>query len=590
MTFHPFVLPFIAGLSFIIIYFFYKTYHWISGLSDSDKKKLRNSIFTQKTYYAAKEVFLESLLHRKIFRINPLLGYMHASLAFGWFLLIVIGNLESRLYHPSDFNPPYYPIFLGFFDTDSHHTYWYAPIFKFIMNLLLIIVLSGVLLALLKRLYAGLFKMKKTTHLKMADKIPLYSLWLIFPARLMAESVAAAIYQNGGFLTTSIGKLLATSLATESFMLTFYWLYSIALGIFFCSLPWSRYMHIPSEVVLIFFRNYGIHNTENNKELQEVELLSCSRCGICIDTCQIMTSAKVNSIQAVYFLKSLREKDYDRNKAFNCLMCGRCEKIWPVGISINMHRQQSRNHISNDKGFLETAWHLTQKKKAKIAYFSGCMTRLTPSVIVAMKKIFSAANENWIFLDENNGICCGRPTKLAGLTKKASELAEANKSMIHESGADLLISSCPICVKTFTEDYHLNLPVFHHSVYLNNLIKAKKINVQKIPIQAIYHDPCELGRGLHIYDEPRQLLSSLLNLKTIHYSAENALCCGNSVAGFHLSSQEKDMITKDALIKMNTKDCDIIATACPMCKKSFVKFEQTKVKDLAEILEMAITK
>ena len=37
----------------------------------------------------------ESLLHRRIFKVNPLLGYMHMSLAFGWFLLIVVGWIAS---------------------------------------------------------------------------------------------------------------------------------------------------------------------------------------------------------------------------------------------------------------------------------------------------------------------------------------------------------------------------------------------------------------------------------------------------------------------------------------------------------------
>ena len=44
------------------------------------------------------EVVSESLLHRRIFRVNPLLGYMRMSLAFGWFLLIAVGWAETIAY------------------------------------------------------------------------------------------------------------------------------------------------------------------------------------------------------------------------------------------------------------------------------------------------------------------------------------------------------------------------------------------------------------------------------------------------------------------------------------------------------------
>ena len=43
-------------------------------------------------------VVSESLHHRRIFRVNPLLGYMHMSLAFGWFLLIAVGWAETIAY------------------------------------------------------------------------------------------------------------------------------------------------------------------------------------------------------------------------------------------------------------------------------------------------------------------------------------------------------------------------------------------------------------------------------------------------------------------------------------------------------------
>ncbi|MDP2115721.1 MAG: (Fe-S)-binding protein, partial [Bacteroidota bacterium] len=96
MDFPPsFILPFTIGLLFISVFLVIITGIWISGLSRIDKSRIIKSIFTRKSLQAIRETFMEALLHRKIFRKNPVLGYMHMSLAFGWFLLIVVGHIDA---------------------------------------------------------------------------------------------------------------------------------------------------------------------------------------------------------------------------------------------------------------------------------------------------------------------------------------------------------------------------------------------------------------------------------------------------------------------------------------------------------------
>ena len=43
-----------------------------------------------------KDIFCDCLLHVKIWKRNKLLGYMHSSIAFGWFMLIVISWPRPR--------------------------------------------------------------------------------------------------------------------------------------------------------------------------------------------------------------------------------------------------------------------------------------------------------------------------------------------------------------------------------------------------------------------------------------------------------------------------------------------------------------
>ena len=91
------------------------------SLDKTDRSKVISGFFSFRFFRALKEIVIESLLHRRIFQRNRLLGFMHMSLAFGWFLLIAIGNLESRVYEPAGMNPPYVPIFFKFFMPIPEH-------------------------------------------------------------------------------------------------------------------------------------------------------------------------------------------------------------------------------------------------------------------------------------------------------------------------------------------------------------------------------------------------------------------------------------------------------------------------------------
>jgi len=119
-SFDIFVLPFAIGLYTLLIIFIAKAFDWIKHLPFEDRQKLRKGIKSRKVFGAIKEIFMESLLHRRIFKVNPLLGYMHMSLAFGWFLLIVFGTLESKIYGRDLMNAPWDPIFFKYFKHDTN--------------------------------------------------------------------------------------------------------------------------------------------------------------------------------------------------------------------------------------------------------------------------------------------------------------------------------------------------------------------------------------------------------------------------------------------------------------------------------------
>ncbi len=610
MQFDPFVIPFNIGLYFILFYVVFRCVIWFRGLSRPDKLRLQRGFFGNAFVLSLKEIFLESLLHKKILKTNIRLGYMHMSLAFGWFLLIFFGTIEADIFGTKHLNAPYKAIFFRYFNPE-HGRMGFEAAYGFLMDLILAFILSGLILAISKRFYSRVVGMKKTTKLKLSDKIALTSLWLIFPSRLLAESFTSGTYGNGSFLTGTLGSWLASFLPAQQMAYPFWLLYSLSLGTFFVLLPVTRYMHIPAELFLIFMRNCGIKTGDKSGTYTEVQTYSCSSCGICIDACQLNFSAGITNIQPAYLMKAIRNNDDVSEIANNCLLCGRCDQKCPVGIELSPIRMIQRRVGDNEnvftniyKGYFRKRLHnipeksngqlsynflpVTDPEKVDVLYFAGCMTHLTPSIKNSMVKILDASGVKYKFIDEQGGVCCGRPLMLAGMDKEARELINYNSQLFWKSGAHTLVTSCPICYKVFKESYYLGVEVLHHSQFIKSQIEEGSLKMNFLRKKVVYHTPCDLGRGSGVYDEPRFVLKHVSRLEKSKFDDENSLCCGGSLANAKLSSGKKYKIAQDTAAELTKGNPEILATACPLCKKTLSSATETRVADISEIVAEAL--
>ena len=588
MTFYaPFCLPFIVGTSVMFAAVAAKWIVWFYRLPPADKRLFWRGIPTRKTFGAAGEVICESLLHRRIFRINPVLGYMHMSLAFGWFLLIAVGWIETVAYLGLRYVPLQGHVFFKYFATGLPH----KPFFDFTMDLLLLFVLSGVALAWGKRLRSRALGMRRTTRHVLGDRIALSALWFIFPARLVAESTTSALYGGGGFLTGTIGDWLYGHVGVVALMNlegAAWWFYSSCLGLFFVAMPFSRYMHIFTEIPLIFLRRYGLRSGEKESSFDRFQTDACSRCGICIDPCQLQSVLGIDDVQSVYFLRDRRYGMLRREVADNCLVCGRCAAKCPVGIDLNTLRLNSRDAMHNvpDERRYDYFRGLDRSEgNGRTGYFAGCMTLLTPRTLTAMERIFNAAGEEVWWADREGGVCCGRPLKLAGETDSARRMMQYNTELFRRHGITTLVTSCPICLRVFREDYDLKgIEVLHHSEYILRLIRSGRLAPERGTMRFTYHDPCELGRGCGIYEPPRAVIGALGELVEPASTRENALCCGSSVANTVISDAQQVAIARHVGAELDATGADAVVTACPLCKKALGRGTDLPVADLAEVV------
>jgi Fe-S oxidoreductase len=606
-----FVIPFVVGMVFFLCWITIGCIRIFMKIGPSDQakfwKSLVNPVILAKN---VKDLFFDCLFHVKIWKRNPLLGYMHSAIAFGWFMLIVLGHIEVALFVPKHLSPRagglFYPIFYRYFVwINPGHETLRGSFFFFLMDFFLLYVLSGIALAVFKRFRSIVLGMKHTTKPSTADRLALYSLWLIFPLRLLAESFTADL-SGGSFLTLGMNHFLHFVFGDRLYFQPFWWAYSICLGVFFATMPFTRYMHILTEVLWILFRNAGLQPAHPRKGVAEAEIYACSSCGLCLDACPMNVQRKNLGYSSVYFIRFLRRHNERKinDIADKCLMCGKCLALCPVSVDAPALRRAQRRTVNDslpyDYSYLRLAPAAiasargpsadtvpadeTPKDAApQVMYFAGCMSHLTPRIIKAVEGIFKASGTKYIFADRNGGICCGRPLLLAGKTDAASKVIETNRRMIWDSGCKTLVLSCPICFKVFSEEYSLKgTRVVHYTQFVKELIDSGRLKVHGGGKKYVYHDPCELGRGMGVYAEPRDVLGKVGELVPAGHERKESLCCGGSLGSLTLNLRDRDKITEAAVSDLTTHSPEAIVTACPLCLGTFSRKSPVKVRDFAE--------
>jgi Fe-S oxidoreductase len=314
---------------------------------------------------------------------------------------------------------------------------------------------------------------------------------------------------------------------------------------------------------------------------------------------------------------------------FQCLSCGACEYVCPVGIEhvgrkiLDLRRGLvSEGRISSEKvaelfttmeraphnpwGVAhETRQNLLASKQFPIfdgrqewLFWLGCglsFDQHGQAVAAAMKQILDAASVSWGVLARET--CCGEPARRAGNEYLFMQLSEKVIEAFANAHVKKVVLCDPHCTTMLDKDYRqfpsyaeLGVKVVHHTELIAELLP--RLAIAPAALSATYHDPCYLARGRGITAEPRKILHSCgVTLIEPEHHGQNTQCCGAGGARLFITDdkreQTKHRVNELRFAQLASTQASTLAVACPYCPTMLRDAANRAQRDDLEIVDVA---
>lgn len=569
-----------------------------------------------------RRVISEVLFQTKIIRHRPLAGLAHAVLfwAFLAFGLETLNHL-SMIWLPGGFLP---------------HSGLFHTVFQGFVALFAWAASAGIL----------------------------YLAWRRFVIR--PETLGSKLSWASGLVALFILTLMQTYLAryhgwvpAEGTLAEANWaLHTVVLFAFLVLIPRSKHLHLVLGPFAVYYRNetpgelkpldfeaeeMGVSALGELARNNALAMFACVECGRCMEHCPATQTGKaLDPKQLVLrmrdgFLADPAEaavgKHVDANWLWQCTTCGACAEQCPVGndqpLSIlelrrgltsegefpdtlrtlfdNLERSGNpwRYQASDASAFIEQngiPWH---DGKQKVLYWMGCMARYDEQyrkVALDFVKLMKAAGVEFGVLRGEK--CTGDAARRAGNEMAFQELAMENVEQLNGADPELIVSTCPHCLrslgeyKELAEDFRMkDIPVMHHSQFLRQLVDQGRLKLDKsaseLPGDFVYHDACYLSRyvGDEVIDAPREVIrASGFELKEAERNGKRSFCCGAGGAQLFMEETEGKRVNHVRTEELLETKASGICTSCPFCKTmmqdgvSDLGKGEVPVLDLAQVM------
>ncbi len=377
---------------------------------------------------------------------------------------------------------------------------------------------------------------------------------------------------------------------------------------------------------------------------QVLDTFTCTECGRCQDACPAYATGKILSPKLV--IMGLRDavfaegEDADAqlvpnavpaDSVWDCVTCGACVQACPVSIEHVDHIVDLRRHLVmiessfpseaepmlRDVERASNPWGKPQSERADWAaelgirilepgdpapeylYWVGCASSFDERArrtAQATARVLTRAGVDFAILGPRES-CTGDPARRIGNEYVFQAFAEQNVETLNEAGVTKVVTGCPHCFNTLSNEYPDfggNYEVIHHSELLSALVRDGRLTPSRAdPADGTitYHDSCYLARHNDVVDAPREIVSAVGTPVEMRRSRKQTFCCG--AGGAHMWMEERAQpINQERVREAAATGAGTLAVACPFCTVMLDDGVQSagtdlRVVDVATLLDRA---
>ncbi len=431
-----------------------------------------------------------------------------------------------------------------------------------------------------------------------------------------------------------------------------WWAHTLTLLIFLPLIPHTKHLHLILSPVTVFLKregfsripplagdeDFGLDTGKDITQIVALQAYSCVECGRCTEHCPAYNTGKVLDPKKIAlgvrnYLNEygpgagepLLAKHISEEAAFQCTTCGACEDQCPVGIqhlpiiiglrrgAVNTGKWQDEygtklflnlERNGNPMGFPSSDRQKFVEKNELPVYdgtqeyclWLGCMGAYDPQgreIVQSLVAVMRHLNITFGVLRKER--CNGDPARRLGNDLLFSQLAEPNIEHIRQSNVKKMLTICPHCVRTISEDWRefgARFEIEHHSEFLARV--KSRLPASGIQEKVVFHDPCYLGRYKGIYEEPRAVAAMAGEVIDPPRARNRSRCCGAGGGMVFLGEEKGKRVNVDRAEELLATGAGVVAAACPFCQTMFrdalaqISPTPPKLLDIAQIAAASI--